>query len=161
MNQRGLDFFRPTKIYGNDILSLIHTYAEQIFNLDADSKGNFSKSQVKAFLIAYVTARNSLVFASFKNRDLGKTLLSIFMDELAGAFDDSDEPEAVSNLANAFNKQLVADPKNFNKYVIDIYIEASKGTATSDELILVRNFMRAIQNIDESCNRAAENFGFF
>jgi|GEM_PF-5472203 len=161
MNQQGTDFSRPTKLYGNDILSLIHTYAEQIFNLDVGSKGNFSKSQVKAFFIAYVTSRNMLVFASFKNRDLGKTLLSIFMDELAAAFDEGDDPEAVGKLANAFHKQLVADPKNFNKYVIDIYVGASKGTAKSDEMISVKNFMNAIQNIDESFNRAAEKFGFF
>jgi hypothetical protein len=155
-----IDFSNPTKHFGNDVASLIETYTSELLKMSPDSRGKLSEIQIKSFFIAYVFSRSSVVFASFKDRQIGIKLWRMFMEELSEVSSSTGDLDALGRLTEVFRKELNANPKSFNDYVMDIYIGVSKNTATKEELIWVKNFIRAIHNIDKKYNEAAEKFGF-
>jgi hypothetical protein len=161
MTANDISFSNPTKVFGNDVVSLVQTYSREIISMNSSSRGNLTGEQIRTLFIAYVSARNTIVFSSFKDIQLGMKLWRLFMEELLEVSSNTGDLDAVFRLTEVFYKQLNENPTGFDNYFIENYKGASKNTTTNDELIWVRNFISAIGIIDRKYNETAEKFGFF
>lgn len=160
MNYSNNKFEKETQLYGNDICALIETYCKEISNAHASTNGDITDAKIRGILIAYAVARNMVAFGSFKDGHLAKKLLQVFMGEIVEKFAIDNDINFIETLTDNFHKELMKDPRKFNTYVIDIYAYASKTSEASDELVWLKNYIRAIDRIDANFTKAAEQFGF-
>ena len=150
-----------TAVYGNDIVSLIKTYVNNIIKIDNKKRSQITSTKLSAIFIAYPLALNINVYASFKDANLGKLMLNEYQNEFEELIESDSHAESIFQLADAFKKQLTIDAKNISQYALDIYNATTFNKATTEELTWVKNYIRAIHLIYTKYNQAAEKNGFF